>query len=106
MRKLRKGDEVVVITGKAKGVRGAVQRVIDNKKVIVEGAHLVKKHVKANPQAGIEGGIIEREAPIDISNVAIYNPQTEKADRVGFKTLEDGRKIRIYKSNQEQIDIN
>jgi large subunit ribosomal protein L24 len=106
MRKIRKGDEVIVIAGKSKGQRGKVTKVlIDKDKVIVEGANLVKKHQRANPQMGIEGGIIEKEAPLHISNVAIFNPATGKADRVGIKTLEDGTKVRIFKSSGEQIDI-
>ncbi len=106
MRKIRKGDEVIVIAGKSKGQRGKITKVlIDKDKVIVEGANLVKKHQRANPQMGVEGGIIEKEAPVHISNVAIFNPATGKADRVGIKTLEDGKKVRIFKSSGEQIDI-
>lgn len=106
MRKIRKGDEVIVIAGKSKGQRGKITKVlIDKDKVIVEGANLVKKHQRANPQMGVEGGIIEKEAPLHISNVAIFNPATGKADRVGIKTLEDGKKVRIFKSSGEQIDI-
>ncbi len=106
MRKIRKGDEVMVIAGKSKGQRGKITKVlIDKDKVIVEGANLVKKHQRANPQMGVEGGIIEKEAPLHISNVAIFNPATGKADRVGIKTLEDGKKVRIFKSSGEQIDI-
>lgn len=106
MRKIKSGDEVIVIAGKSKGQRGKVTKVLfDIDKVIVEGANLVKKHQRANPQAGIEGGIVEKEAALHISNVAIFNTATGKADRVGIKTLEDGKKVRIFKSSGEQIDI-
>jgi large subunit ribosomal protein L24 len=105
MRKIRKGDDVVVITGKDSGKRGTVLRVLpDMDKVVVENINLVKKHTKPNPQRGVSGGIIEKEMPIDVSNVMLYNPQTKKGDRVGFKTLEDGRKVRIYKSTSEVVD--
>ena len=105
MRKIRKGDEVVVLTGKDKGQRGTVARVIPEKdRVIIDGVNMVKKHTKPNPNLGIAGGIVEKEMPIHISNVAIYNNATEKADRVGFKTLEDGKKVRIFKSNGETVD--
>ena len=102
MRKLKKDDQIVVITGKDKGKRGSVQRVLDNGRVLVAGVNVVKKHTKANPQAGIQGGIIEKEASIDVSNVAIYNPKTNKADRVGFKE-QDGKKVRVYKSSGDVI---
>jgi large subunit ribosomal protein L24 len=102
MRKLKKDDQIVVITGKDKGKRGSVQRVLDNGRVLVGGVNIVKKHTKANPQAGVQGGIIEKEASIDVSNVAIYNPKTNKADRVGFKE-QDGKKVRVYKSNGDVI---
>ncbi len=106
MRKIKTGDEVIVIAGKSKGQRGKVTKVlIENDKVVVDGANLVKKHQRANPQAGIEGGIIEKEAPLHISNVAIFNSATGKADRVGIKSLEDGTKVRVFKSSGEQIDI-
>ncbi len=107
MRKIKKGDEVIAIAGKNRGQRGQVTQVIDHERVRVDGMNIVKKHVKANPQAGVEGGIVDREAPLHISNVAIYNPMTKKADRVGFKFIEEAdqqRKVRIFKSNQEQID--
>lgn len=104
MRKIKRGDEVVVLTGKCKGERGKVARVLPDNRVIVEGVNLVKKHVRPNPQLGIEGGIKEIEAPLQISNVAIYNPATGKADRVGFKFLEDGRKVRYFKKTGELID--
>lgn len=102
MRKLKKDDQVIVITGKDKGKRGTIKRVVDDQHVIVTGVNIVKKHTKANPQLGIAGGIVEREAAIDISNVAIYNAQTNKADRVGFAE-KDGKKVRVFKSNGEVI---
>jgi large subunit ribosomal protein L24 len=104
MRKIRKGDDVVVTTGKDKGKRGAVLRVVDTEHLLVEGANKVKKHQRPNPMRGLTGGIIEKEMPLHVSKVAIFNPQTRKADRVGFRTLEDGRKVRFFKSNGEVID--
>jgi len=104
MRKIKKGDQVVVLTGKDKGKQGTVLRVIDEK-VVVENINMVKKHTKANPNKGEQGGILDKEMPIDASNVAIYNPATGKADRVGTKILEDGRKVRYFKSNGEVVDI-
>ncbi len=105
MRKLRTGDEVVVLIGKSNGQRGKITKVLtDKSRVVVEGLNMMKKHVKPNPQAGIQGGIIEKEAPMDISNVAIFNSATGKADRVGFKEQEDGKRVRIFKSNGELID--
>jgi len=105
MNKIRKGDEIIVITGKDKGKRGTVSRVMmDEDSVLVDNINVVKKHQKPNPAAGAAGGIVEMEKPLDISNVAIYNPVTGKADRVGFKTLEDGRKVRYFKSNGEVLD--
>ncbi len=105
MRKIKKGDEVIVLTGKDRGKRGTVKQVLANDRVIVEGINVVKKHQKPNPVRGIPGGIVEKELPIHVSNVAIYNPQTEKADRVGFRFLEDGRKVRYFKSTNEVIDL-
>lgn len=102
MNKLKKDDQVVVIAGKDKGKRGSIKSVLANNKLIVTGVNVVKKHTKANPQMGVPGGIVEREAPIDASNVAIFNPQTNKADRVGFSVV-DGKKLRIYKSNGSVI---
>jgi large subunit ribosomal protein L24 len=102
MRKLKKDDQVVVITGKDKGKRGAIQRVLDDNRVLVAGVNIIKKHTKANPQLGVQGGIVEREASIEMSNVAIYNPKTNKADRVGFKE-QDGKKVRVYKSSGDVI---
>jgi large subunit ribosomal protein L24 len=105
MRKIKKGDDVVVLTGKDKGSRGTVLRVIDDKKVIVENVNMVKKHQKPNPQKGISGGILDKEMPLDLSNVALYNPVKGGPDRVGFKILEDGRKVRVFKSNGEVVDV-
>jgi large subunit ribosomal protein L24 len=104
MRKIKKGDDVVVTAGKDKGKRGTVLRVVDAEHLVVEGANRVKKHQRPNPIRGLTGGIIEKEMPLHVSKVAIFNPQTRKADRVGFRTLEDGRKVRFFKSNGEVID--
>ena len=103
MNKIRKGDDVIITTGKDKGKRGAVLRVLEGK-VVVEGANKVKKHQKPNPMKGSAGGIVAMEMPIEVSNVALFNPATKKADRVGVKQLEDGRKVRFFKSNGEVID--
>ena len=103
MRKIRKGDDVVVTAGKDKGRRGTVIRVFDGR-VLVQNINMVKKHQKPNPQRGVGGGIIEKEMPIDISNVMLFNPATDKGDRVSFKTLEDGRKVRVFRSNGEVVD--
>jgi large subunit ribosomal protein L24 len=105
MRKIRKGDDVVVIAGKDKGKRGTVLRVLDDGHVLVENVNMVKKHQKPNPQKGQAGGILDKEMPLDVSNVALYNPQKGGADRVGIKILEDGRKVRVFKSNGEVIDV-
>jgi large subunit ribosomal protein L24 len=105
MNKIRKGDQVQVITGKDKGKRGVVTRVRSDERVVVEGVNLIKRHTKPNPTLGTPGGIVERENPVHISNIAIFNPVTSKPDRVGFKTLEDGRKVRIFKSTKEVVDI-
>ena len=105
MRKIRSNDEVVVITGKDKGRRGKIMQVlVDEGKVLVQGINRVKKHVKPNPNAGVQGGIIEKEMPMDASNVMLVNPATGKGDRVGFKLLDDGKKIRVFKSNGERVD--
>jgi large subunit ribosomal protein L24 len=104
MQKIRKGDDVIVTTGKDKGKRGTVLRRVDDKHLLVEGVNRAKKHQKPNPMKGQTGGIVDMDMPIDISNVALFNPQTQKADRIGFKTLEDGRKVRIFKSNGEVVD--
>jgi large subunit ribosomal protein L24 len=101
--KIRKGDEVAVLTGKDKGKRGTVLRV-DEGVVVVEGINRVKKHVRPNPMKGEVGGIVEKEMPLQISNVALFNAATQKADRVGFKVLEDGKKVRIFKSTGEVVD--
>lgn len=105
MRKIRKGDEVVVLTGKDKGKRGTIIRVLPSDQVVVENVNMVKRHTKPNPQRGEAGGILDKEMPIHISNVALYNSATGKADRVGFKILEDGRKVRVFRSNGEVVDI-
>lgn len=105
MRKLKKGDEVIVLTGKDKGKRGTIdQMMVEKDRVVVGGVNMVKKHQKPNPAVGAPGGIVEKEMPLHISNVAIFNSATGKADRVGIKTLEDGRKVRVFKSNNEAID--
>ena len=103
MRKLKKGDNVVVITGRDKGKRGDVARVVDAEHVVVNGINTVKRHTRPNPLKNQPGGIVTKEQPIHVSNVAIWNPVTQKADRVGFRTLDDGRKVRYFKSNGEQI---
>jgi large subunit ribosomal protein L24 len=104
MQKIRKGDTVILIAGRDKGRRGAVIEVLEDDRVRVEGLNMAKKHQKPNPNANQPGGIIEREAPLHISNVAVYNPATQKADRIGFRSLEDGRKVRVFKSNREMVD--
>jgi large subunit ribosomal protein L24 len=104
MNKIRKGDEVILNTGKDNGKRGTVLSILDTGHVVVEGANMVKKHAKPNPIKGVAGGIINKEMPIDISNVALFNPATQKGDRVGFKTLDDGRKVRVFKSSGEVVD--
>lgn len=105
MRKIKSGDEVIVITGKDKGKTGKVVRIIDGEKVVVENLNLAKRHTKANPMRNTPGGIVDKEMPIHISNVALFNPLTNKADRVGFRTLEDGKKVRFFKSNKEVVDV-
>ena len=104
MEKIRKGDDVVVTAGKDKGKRGTVVRRVDADHVVVEGVNRAKKHVKPNPIKGVAGGIVDKDMPIHISNVALFNPATKKADRVGFKSLEDGRKVRVFKSNGELVN--
>jgi large subunit ribosomal protein L24 len=104
MRKIKKGDDVIVITGKDKGKRGTVTRVVDLEHVLVEGANRVKKHQRPNPMKNAPGGIVDKEMPLHVSNVAIFNPTTKKADRVGVKLLDDGQRVRFYKSNGEVID--
>jgi large subunit ribosomal protein L24 len=105
MKRIHKGDEVLVTTGRSKGTRGHVLRLLGDDKLLVENVNMVKKHQKPNPSMNQNGGIVEMEAPIHISNVALYNPGTAKSDRVTFKTLEDGRKVRIFKSTGEAVDI-
>ena len=104
MEKIRKGDEVVVVTGKDRGRRGTVLRRVGEEHVLVEGVNRAKKHVKPNPMKGQAGGIVDKDMPIHLSNVALFNPATKKADRVGFKMLDDGRKVRVFKSNGELVN--
>ena len=104
MKKIRKGDQVVVMSGRDKGRRGAVVQVFPDGRVLVEAVNVVKRHTKPNPQAGKQGGIIEKEMPLAVSKVAIWNPGVKKADRIGFKTLTDGKKVRFFKSSGEVID--
>ncbi|MDP2706587.1 MAG: 50S ribosomal protein L24 [Burkholderiales bacterium] len=104
MRKIKKGDDVIVITGKDKGKRGTVLRVVDPGHVLVEGANRVKKHQRPNPMKNTTGGIVDKEMPLHVSNVAIFNPGTKKADRIGTRLLDDGRRVRTFKSNGEVID--
>ncbi|MGA0032303.1 MAG: 50S ribosomal protein L24 [Burkholderiales bacterium] len=105
MRKIRKGDDVVVLTGRDRGKRGTVLRIVDADHLLVEGANRVKKHQRPNPAKGETGGIIDKEMPIHLSNVALFNPVTKKADRIGIRQLEDGRRVRFYKSNGEVVDV-
>jgi large subunit ribosomal protein L24 len=102
--KIRKGDDIIVITGRDKGKRGSVLRRVDGEHVLVEGINKVKKHQRPNPMKGTTGGIVDKEMPIHVSNVALFNPQTKKADRVGVKVMPDGRKVRVFKSNGEMVD--
>lgn len=104
MKKIKRDDEVIVIAGKDNGKRGKVSRVMSDGRLIVSGINMIKRHTKPNPMLGTPGGIVEKEAPIQASNVAIFNPTTNKADRVGFKVLEDGKKVRVFKSNDELVD--
>ena len=105
MNKIKKGDDVIVIAGKDKGKRGNVLRVLDNGRVMVDGINIVKKHVRPNPQAGEQGGIVEQEAAMDISNVSLYDAASGKASRVGIKVLEDGKKVRVYRTSGEMVDV-
>jgi len=105
IRNIKKGDEIIVITGKDKGRRGTVISVLDDERVLVENVNVAKKHQKPNPNAGIQGGIIEKEMPLQVSNVMLFNPVTKKGDRVGIRKLEDGRKVRFFKSNDEVVDV-
>jgi len=104
MERIKKGDDVIVIAGRDKGKRGTVLRRLDAEHLIVEGVNKVKKHQRPNPMKGIQGGIIDKEMPIHVSNVALFNPQTKKADRVGVKVMPDGRRVRVFKSNGEMVD--
>lgn len=103
MLKIKCDDEVIVLAGKDKGKRGKVRKIVDENRVIVTGVNMIKKHTKPNPQAGVQGGIVEREAAIQVSNIAIFNPETSKADRIGFSVV-DGKKVRIYKSSGAALD--
>ena len=105
MQRIRKGDEVIVISGRDKGKRGTVLRRVGAEHVVVEGVNRVKKHQRPNPMKGVTGGIVDKDLPIHLSNVALFNPATQKADRIGFKMLDDGRKVRVFKSNREQVDV-
>lgn len=104
MQKIRKGDNVVILSGRDKGKRGAVLRRVDDQRVVVEGVNKVKKHQRPNPMLNQTGGIVEKEMPMHVSNVALFNPQTQKADRARIKVLDDGRKVRVFKSNGEMVD--
>ena len=104
MHKIRKGDDVIVVAGRDKGKRGTVLRRVDVDHVVVEGVNRVKKHQRPNPMKGVTGGIVDKDMPIHISNVALFNPATKKADRIGIKSLDDGRKVRVFKANGEQVD--
>ena len=105
MRRIKKGDDVIVLAGRDKGKRGNVLSTIGDSKALVDNVNLVKKHTKANPNTGETGGIIEKEASIHVSNLALYNPESKKGERIGIKKLEDGRKVRYFKSNNEVIDL-
>ncbi|UCC55436.1 MAG: 50S ribosomal protein L24 [Gammaproteobacteria bacterium] len=105
MQRIRKGDDVVVIAGRDKGKRGSVLRVMTDGRIVVADVNMVKRHTKPNPNRGITGGIIEKEMPIHPSNIMLFNPQTSKGDRVGFRTLQDGRKVRYFKSTNEVVDV-
>ncbi|HEX3989072.1 MAG TPA: 50S ribosomal protein L24 [Verrucomicrobiae bacterium] len=104
MRKIRKGDHVIVITGRDKGKRGTVLRILDNERILVEGVNRVKKHQRPNPMKNSAGGIVDQEAPLHISNIALFNPGAKKADRIAIRQLEDGRRVRVFKSNGEMVD--
>ena len=105
MRKIKKGDEVIVRAGRDRGRRGNVMRVLDEDHLLVEGVNVVKKHERPNPMRGTTGGIVEKEMPIHVSNIAVYNPVTGKADRIGVRSLDDGRKVRFFKSTGEVVDV-
>jgi large subunit ribosomal protein L24 len=105
MQKIRKGDEVIVIAGRDKGKRGTVSQRLDERQLLVDGINTVKKHMRPNPMKGVTGGIVDKTMPIDQSNVMLFNPGTGKGDRVGFKILDDGKKVRVFKSNGEQVKV-
>ncbi len=105
MNRIKKGDDVIVISGKDKGKRGNVMRVLGNGRILVDGINIVKKHVRPNPQANETGGIVEKEAALDISNISLYDAASGKASRVGIKVLEDGKKVRVYKTSGEMVDV-
>jgi len=105
MQKIRKGDDVIVIAGRDKGKRGTVSQRVDERQLLVDGINTVKKHMRPNPMKGVTGGIVEKSMPIDQSNVMLFNPGTGKGDRVGFKLLDDGKKVRVFKSNGEQVKV-
>ena len=105
MQKIKQGDEVIVRVGKDKGKLGKVSKVLENNKVLVDGINVVKKHQKGNPNMGVSGGIVDKVMPIDISNVALFNPKTKKADRVGFRIQDDGKKVRFFKSTNENVGL-
>ena len=105
MARIRKGDDVVVRSGRNRGKRGTVLRIFADERVLVEGVNVVKRHTRPNPQRGTQGGIIQKEMPVNISNINIFNPATGKGDRVGYKWLDDGRKVRIFRSTGEVIDV-
>ena len=105
MNRIKKGDEIIVIAGRDKGRRGTVLKVFPDERVLVENINVVKKHQRGNPQQGVAGGIVEKEMPMDGSNVMLWNPVTKKGDRIGIRSLEDGRKVRYFKSNNEVVDV-
>ena len=105
MNRIRKGDEVMVTAGKDKGRHGTVLQILENGRVLVEGLNIARKHQKPNPNAGVQGGIVEREMPLHESNIMLFNPITKKGDRIGIKTLEDGKRVRYFKSNNEVVDV-
>ena len=104
MNKIRKGDEIIVTTGKDKGKQGTVLSILERDRILVESINIAKRHTKPNPQKGVAGGIVEKEMPLHVSNIALFNPVTQKGDKVGIKTLEDGNKVRYFKSNGEVVD--
>lgn len=105
MQRIKQGDEVIVLVGRDKGKLGKVIKILDENKVLVEGVNIVKKHQRGNPNLGVSGGIVDKNMPVDISNVALYNPKTKKADRVGFRILDDGKKVRYFKSTNDIVSL-